>query len=602
MAQETTAHPKSPFAVFRKPAFTKLWTAQLISTIGDAFTMLAAGIYVYRVTGSAMQVGLMLMATSIPTLLIGMFAGVLVDRYDRKRIMVAADFLRALLVFLIPILIPHSIVWLYVIVMLTSAVSTFFSPAFDSVLPETASDEELTAANSMIAISSFGSTAVGFAASGLIASISIELAFYIDALTFVVSGLLISRVKIASLEITEDTNIRNVLNNLQAGVRYLFDNQVLRSIFVIGIPVWISIGLWNTLLLPFAEQVLGATEFEYGLQEGLTSVGFVIGSLLMARFVDRLREGQWIILSLLGWGVVATFYALSSSLPLAIVLVTISGFINAPWGVARRTLIQRNTDREMRGRVFGAFMTIGHVVLLLGMGAAGLADVLGARLMMLVAALVNLGGGFIAFFAPGIGRPAAEWLRAVNLLRQAPAAPALEAGRLATLADMDRLVGHLPALSLLTSQDRQDLLKEILYIESPEGTAIVRLGEESDAAYFIIEGRAVAGRDDNGQEHVLEVLNPGDFFGEIAALTGIPRTANVITEKPTALLKVPAATLREMSAHPELNRLFLSKLTERMMRMNMIDLPKMVSYDQDVLRELRGEASLVEVKPVVQPA
>ena len=140
MSQETVK-PKSPFAVFRKPAFTRLWSAQLASTIGDAFTMLAAGIYVYRETGSAMQVGMMLMATSVPTLLIGMFAGVFVDRFDRKRIMVTADFLRAILVFLIPILIPHSIVWLYVIVMLSSAISTFFSPAFDSVLPETASDE-----------------------------------------------------------------------------------------------------------------------------------------------------------------------------------------------------------------------------------------------------------------------------------------------------------------------------------------------------------------------------------------------------------------------------------------------------------------------------
>jgi DHA3 family macrolide efflux protein-like MFS transporter len=600
MAQESEAANHSPFAVFRKPAFTKLWTAQLVSTIGDSFTLLAAGIYVYRITGSAMQVGLMLMATSVPTLLIGLFAGVLVDRFDRKRIMVIADFLRAALVLLIPILLPHSIVWLYVLVALISAISTFFSPAFDSVLPETATDEELTAANSMIAISSFGSTAVGFAASGLIASISIELAFYIDALTFVVSGLLISSVKITPFEVTESTNIKNVVRNLQVGIKYLFDNEVLRSLFIIGVPIWIGVGLWNTLLLPFAEQVLGASEFEYGLQEGLTSIGFVIGSLVMARFVNRLREGQWIIVSLIGWGLVATLYSLSSSLPLAIGLVTLSGFINAPWGVARRTLIQRNTEREIRGRVFGAFMTIGHVVLLIGMGIAGLADVLGARLMMLIASFVNLGGGFIALFAPGIGQPAAEWLRAINLLRQAQAAPVLETGRAATLADMDRLVGHIPALSMLNSQERQDLLKEMRFIESPEGTAIVRLGEESDAAYFIIEGRAVAGREENGQERVLEVLNPGDFFGEIAALTGIPRTANVVTEKPTSLLKVPAATLREMSASPDLNRLFMSKVTERMMRMNMVDLPKMISYDQDVLRELRSDAPETEVSAAVQ--
>jgi len=205
MSEVAVLTKPSPFTVFRNRAFTKLWSAQLVSTIGDAFTMLAAGIYVYRITGSALQVGLMLMATSVPTLVIGLFAGVFVDRFDRMRIMVAVDLLRAFLVFLIPILLPYNVAWLYVIVMLTSAIGTFFHPAFESVLPETASDEALAAANSMIAISSFGSTAVGFSASGLIAAYSIEWAFYIDALTCLISGLLIMSVKIAPVQAEEET-------------------------------------------------------------------------------------------------------------------------------------------------------------------------------------------------------------------------------------------------------------------------------------------------------------------------------------------------------------------------------------------------------------
>ena len=84
--------------------------------------------------------------------------------------MIIADLLRAVLVFLIPFLVPSSIVWLYVIVILTSAIGQFFDPAYESVLPEVAPDEELAAANSLMAISTFGSTAIGFAASGLIAA------------------------------------------------------------------------------------------------------------------------------------------------------------------------------------------------------------------------------------------------------------------------------------------------------------------------------------------------------------------------------------------------------------------------------------------------
>src|SRR5512142_520908 len=192
----------SPFSVFRNRNFSLMWWGQLVSTMGSALTSLAASIYVYRATGSALSVGLMLMATAAPSLLVGLFAGVFVDRYDRKRIMIACDLTRALLVFLIPFLVPHSIVWLYVMVVLTSAVGQFFDPAYESVLPEVATEEELAAANSLMAISSFGSTAIGFAASGLIASrFPIQWCFYLDALSFIFSAACILLIRIAPLKI-----------------------------------------------------------------------------------------------------------------------------------------------------------------------------------------------------------------------------------------------------------------------------------------------------------------------------------------------------------------------------------------------------------------
>ena len=195
--------------------------------------------------------------------------------------------------------------------------------------------------------------------------------------------------------------------------------------------------------------------------------------------------------------------------------------------------------------------------------------------------------GVAAILAPGIGRPAAEWLRSVSLLRKAAQAPGLDKGRVATMADMDRLIWRIPAFSILSSEERKSLLKDISYIEAPEGTAIVRQGETSDAAFFILDGGSVAGRQEDSRERVLEVHAPGDFFGEIAALTGLPRTANVVTNQPLNSLRVPATTLRQMSGHPELNRVFLSKVTERMLRMEMIDSPKINVLDQQVLRVQR---------------
>ncbi len=213
-APAASASP-STFAVFRNRNFSLMWTGELISTMGSALTSLAASILVFRLTNSALSVGLMLMATAAPSLLVGLFAGVLVDRFDRKWIMISADLLRGALVFLIPFLVPHNILWLYVIILLTSAIGQFFDPAHESVLPEVASEQELAAANSLIAISSFGSTALGFAASGLIAGATdIRWAFYLDAVTFFISAACIFLIRIKPLKVEDEGGISIVVRNL----------------------------------------------------------------------------------------------------------------------------------------------------------------------------------------------------------------------------------------------------------------------------------------------------------------------------------------------------------------------------------------------------
>ena len=587
----------SPYAIFRNRNFSLMWTGQLVSTAGSALTSLAAGILIYRLTGSAMSVAFMMMATALPTLLVGLLAGVFVDRYDRKKIMVASEYIRAVLIFLIPFLVAQNIIWLYVIVALTSAVGQFFDPAHESVLPEVASEEQLAAANSLIAIASFGSTAIGFAASGLIAStLSINWAFYLDALSFIVSGTCILLIRINASTSEGNTNISTVVSNLKAGIKFLYENSVLRSVVILVMLYSLSVGLWNSLLLPFSDRALGANEFQYGLQEGLTSVGFVICSLIMAQLADRLREGQWITISLLGMGIVGVLYSFSTSIPWAIFLVMLSGFLNAPYGIARSLIVQRNTPREVRGRVYSAIFVTRDVVFLIGMVLAGLADVVPVRLMMAGSTALLLGLGILALFLPGLGQPAAEWRRAVSLLRGVKAAPGLGVARAAALADFDQLALHLPALASLSLKERQELAAQTLVARAESGSTILRVGEESDAAYIIIEGRAVAGTEENGKYRVLSTMNAGDFFGEIAALTGMPRTANVVAEEPTTVLQVPADTLRMIMKHPELNRLFLSTMTERMMRSNILDMPRYSGINQQVLRELRVEST--ESEPV----
>jgi CRP-like cAMP-binding protein/predicted MFS family arabinose efflux permease len=495
--------------------------------------------------------------------------------------MIAADLIRALLVGAIPFLLPFGIVWLYIIVLLSSAAHQFFDPAHESVLPEVASEEELAAANSMLAISSFGSTAIGFAAAGLIAAkFPIEWAFYLDALSFLVSATCVALVRVAPNSVEETTAIADVARDLRAGARFLLESPVLRSLLIVCVPTFIGFGLTNTLLLPFSLRALNATEFEYGLQEGLTSVGFVLGSLLMARLADRLREGQWMAVSFLGMAAVGMLYALSSSVPMAVALMLVSGLLNAPSAIGRRLAIQRNTTSEVRGRVSSAFLVTRDLVFLIGMAAAGLADVVDVRLLMLASSLIVMLAGVLVLSLPGLRQSVVEWRQAMRLLRNAHAAPALGLGRAATAVDLNQLTAHLNVLAGLSSQDRQHVLSQARVYEVPAGSAIMRQGETGDAAFFMIGGRAVAGTDVRGSYRALSLLGQGDFFGEIAALTGTPRTATVMAQESSSVLGVPAATLRRIMRNPLINAVLLERMAERVSRTSAAGLARPVEGDQ----------------------
>jgi DHA3 family macrolide efflux protein-like MFS transporter len=579
----------SPFAIFRNRDFTLMWIGQLIDTAGSALSSLAASIMIFRITGSALSVGLMLVATALPSLLVGLIAGVYVDRYDRKRIMIIANVLRAGLVMLIPFLVPVNIAWLYILIFVTSTVGQFFDPAHESVLPEIANDEELAAANSLMAISSFGATAIGFAASGLIASrFPIEWAFYLDAASFLFGAVCIALVRIRPLDVTGETSVKVVVQNLKIGIHHLFDTSILRSLFLVSIPVMISFGLANSLLLPFAERALHATEFEYGLQEALTSVGFVVASLIMAKLADRLREGQWLVIGFVGMAIAGMAYSFTSSVPVAIVIVMISGFLNAPASIARRLVVQRNTPREMRGRVNSAFFVSRDILFLVGMLMAGLADVINIRVMYFFSAALVLVGGVMTVLMTGLGSVAAERRRRVSLLRRAPELPGLRAGQPARLADLDTLVGLLPTLTSIGKIERETLVAQSFVMEAPAGTTILKYGDASDEAYFILAGKAIAGiAVEGGDFHALSTITPGDFFGEIGALTGARRTANVVADEPVRLLQVSAQGLRQLMEVPAFSQLVLSKMTERLNRSSNTELPRFAGFDQQALLDLR---------------
>ena len=593
----------SMFAVFRRRDFSLLWLAQLISTAGSALTDLAAGIYVYRATESALAVGLTLMVTAIPSLIVGLLAGVYVDRHDRKLILIATCLIQAVIVAALAFVIGIESValpGLYILLFLNAGVKQFFDPAHDSLIPEMASDEELAGANAFLSIASFGSTAIGFAAAGLLAStVDLTWAFIIDAASFLVcAGLIALMGRYPMPKPEDDASVAVIVANLRSGMGTLFGTPVLRSLFVVGAFMFVSFGLWNVLLLPFSIRELGATEFEYGLQEGLTSVGFVLGSFFMARFSSRLPEPLWIVVGLVGMGVAGILYGLSTSIPVAIVLVMISGFFNSPSSVARSVLLQRHTPREMRGRVFSAFYVMRDIIFLIGMAAAGLADVIDdIRLLIIGASMLLFVSAAFTLVAPGLGLAS---IRAASArLRDAEAAPdvAPTPFRPATVPDFGLMAARLPSFSRLSEEQRDAFLRDATIRQVPAGTRVVEHGDAADTAYFILDGNATAGIPAEDGYRGLSTMGAGDFFGEIAALTGSPRTADVVADTDLTVMEVPAEALRGVMTVPEIRKLVLSTLTSRLVRTESADLPRLAGIDQETLRDLRTARPSVEAVP-----
>jgi CRP-like cAMP-binding protein len=150
------------------------------------------------------------------------------------------------------------------------------------------------------------------------------------------------------------------------------------------------------------------------------------------------------------------------------------------------------------------------------------------------------------------------------------------------------LVGLIPSLAGLTRQDRERIITQGSVAEVQPGTKLMQAGEVGDDAYFVLQGKVVAGIvEEGGGYHSLSSMGPGDYFGEIAALTGAPRTADVVAEETSQLLHVSGTVLRGMMALPDFSKMVLSRMSERLARTSIHDLPRTVGITPEVTRELR---------------
>jgi CRP-like cAMP-binding protein len=229
------------------------------------------------------------------------------------------------------------------------------------------------------------------------------------------------------------------------------------------------------------------------------------------------------------------------------------------------------------------------------MAGAGLADIIDIRLMIVFASSLLLVSALFTFVAPGLG--VSTWRLAASRLQAAGAAPGLATFPLrpATVADFDRLAARIGPLAQLSPDQRAAFIRSATIRDIPMGTQVVEHGDIASSAYFILDGSATAGIPEGDGYRGLSTMAAGDFFGEIAALTGSPRTADVIADSDTTLLEVPAEALRATMVVPEIQKLIHATLTTRLLRTESADLPRLAGVDQESLRDLRTPRPSVDV-------
>lgn len=342
--------------LFRNPAFGCFWVARLVSYFGSAVTIAALVLYVYESEGSGVAVGLLLLAETLPRLL-GPFAGALADRADGRRFMILCDLGQAVLIGSMALFLPPFPV-LVALVAGASVLSTLFFPAGRSAVPALVTDEDLTPANALLGSAANLSFALGPAAGALLfAIVGVRGALGLDALTFLVSAALLSRLPALppAGEARLGSRTRTLLRESRDGLLYVAHHRLVRAA-VLGLFLGVVfLALDGVALVFLARESLGTGETGYGLLASAHGIGMILGPLLLLRRTARVAPVSIILFGLALEGFTTLSTGLAPFLAFAMFLRTVGGVGNGIENVAADTLFQKVVPRPMLGRVFGIY-------------------------------------------------------------------------------------------------------------------------------------------------------------------------------------------------------------------------------------------------------
>ena len=382
--------------VFGNRDFLKLWVGQIVSNIGDevAFIGLAA-LIVFQWDGSAVDVAMFFIATSLPVFIFGPIAGVFVDRWRRKRTMIWADVIRAGIVLLFTF--PISFWYILILIFTLSSVSRFFYPARNAMIPNLVKEEKLVEANSISQMTYMLAVVIGPGLGALlVALMGYTATFIFDSASYLFSALMIGLIRYRE-EIKE--RMEKPLEDLLEGFHYIAREKVVKIMVLIFASITLVIGGLNVVYTMYVRDVLHMDVGGLALLEIMFGVGAIVGAMSTGGLAGRVKNAYLMGGAIVIMGFSIILLALLPYFLISLALVFFMGFGSAMINGPTNAILQKVVRDEFRGKVFGALGAIIQGTALVSMGLIGVFIAMFGITNILLGAGVFLAASSLAFLA-----------------------------------------------------------------------------------------------------------------------------------------------------------------------------------------------------------